>query len=169
MSFMPFRSGAQMAYLVVFLMEKEEFARLIKTERTAKGYTQQELSDLTGISLRSIQRIEKAEVMPHPYTVKQLAAQLGFDWQGAVDRHAAEPYSSPSSPSTPEAPPAFTRQPLQKSQKRILSVIVGILLSLLAAAFLAQSSRFPETQFELLLFLSGVIVVYGIFLFWLWK
>lgn len=150
-------------------MGKEEFARLIKAARTAKGYTQQELSDLTGISLRSVQRIEKAEVMPHPYTVKQLAAQLGFDWPPAADRQTANRSATDVSLPTPEVTPVSTPRSLQKTQKRILSVVVGILLSLLAAAFLAQSSRFPETQFELLLFLTGVIGVFGIFLFWLWK
>ena len=33
----------------------------IKEGRLSKGYTQQELSDLAGISIRSVQRIENGE------------------------------------------------------------------------------------------------------------
>ena len=55
---------------------KEDIARLVKDGRIAMGYTQQELSDLTRISLRSVQRIENAEVLPRLYTLKLLAKSI---------------------------------------------------------------------------------------------
>jgi DNA-binding XRE family transcriptional regulator len=51
----------------------------IKTLRLAKGLTQQELSDLSGISLRTIQRIENGEVKPSLYSLKKLSATLEAD------------------------------------------------------------------------------------------
>ena len=51
----------------------------IKTLRLAKGLTQQELSDLSGISLRTIQRIENGEVKPSLYSLKKLSAILEAD------------------------------------------------------------------------------------------
>ena len=48
-------------------------ASIVKEGRLAKGYTQKEVSDLTGISLRSIQRIENGEVEARTYSLKALS------------------------------------------------------------------------------------------------
>ena len=48
----------------MYQLTKKDIANLIKEGRAIQGYTQQELSELTGISLRSIQRIENEEVLP---------------------------------------------------------------------------------------------------------
>jgi transcriptional regulator with XRE-family HTH domain len=49
-----------------FVMEKkrkEMIATLVKEGRLSKGYTQKELSELSNISIRSIQRIENGEII----------------------------------------------------------------------------------------------------------
>ncbi|MCH6202008.1 helix-turn-helix transcriptional regulator [Aquiflexum sp. LQ15W] len=51
----------------------------IKTLRLAKGLTQQELSDQSGISLRTIQRIENGDVKPSLYSLKKLSEVLEVD------------------------------------------------------------------------------------------
>ncbi len=48
-------------------------------QRKLKGYTQEELSHQTGVTARTIQRIEKGEVQPHLQTVKLLAEGLEID------------------------------------------------------------------------------------------
>lgn len=48
----------------------------IITGRQLKGLTQQELANLTGISLRTIQRIEAGESVPRSHTLKAIAAAL---------------------------------------------------------------------------------------------
>jgi len=60
---------------------KEKTAELIKSQRLAKGFTQQQLAELTRVSLRSIQRIENGEVIPRAYTLTILAEHLDFDPQ----------------------------------------------------------------------------------------
>lgn len=45
-------------------------------QRKLKGYTQEELSDRTQVTVRTIQRIEKGDVQPHLQTVKLLASAL---------------------------------------------------------------------------------------------
>jgi transcriptional regulator with XRE-family HTH domain len=60
-------------------MNKEQLAQLVREKRTAKGITQQELADMAGISLRSVQRIENGEVLPRSYTLRVIAEKLGFD------------------------------------------------------------------------------------------
>jgi transcriptional regulator with XRE-family HTH domain len=47
--------------------------------RKNHGYSQEELSHLSGISLRTIQRIEKGEVNPRGHTLKALAESLRIE------------------------------------------------------------------------------------------
>lgn len=96
------------------------------------------------ISLRSIQRIENAEVWPRTYTLKMLAAQLGFELdQKESIKHIAT-------------------HKLNQHQKLVLTFGLAFLLILLACAFVFQSPTFPETQFELSLYIAGVIVLYTV-------
>jgi len=167
-------------------LNKEAIARLVREGRAAKGYTQQELSEITGISLRSVQRIENAEVQPRMFTIKILAEHLGFSWQVAAGETPGE--ASPvgaeevveeehilNAPAVLEAPPAEppaplrTRRRLNKAQKIILTIVSGILIGLLVLAYVAQSARFPETDFELFLLLGGMVVVYGAVVFRIWR
>lgn len=48
-------------------------------QRKLKGYTQEELSGRTNVTVRTIQRIEKGDVHPHLQTVKLLAAALEIE------------------------------------------------------------------------------------------
>ena len=52
---------------------------VIKEVRRQKGYTQVDLSDLTGISVRTIQRIEKDMVEPSIYSLKVISEVLEVD------------------------------------------------------------------------------------------
>ena len=52
----------------------------IKEARLAKGLSQEELADLSNISLRTIQRIEKGMGSPRIYTVKTLTEYLDIDF-----------------------------------------------------------------------------------------
>jgi transcriptional regulator with XRE-family HTH domain len=53
---------------------------VIKEVRRQKGLTQVDLSDQTGISVRTIQRIEKDEVEPSIYSLKVISEILGVDF-----------------------------------------------------------------------------------------
>lgn len=54
-----------------------DFQYLIDRRKEVK-LTQQELSEKTGVSLRTIQRIEKGEVIPRTFTVKQIEKALNL-------------------------------------------------------------------------------------------
>lgn len=47
-------------------------------KRQERGLTQQELAELSGLTSRTIQRIEKGEVVPYGDTIKKLASGLGL-------------------------------------------------------------------------------------------
>ncbi len=47
--------------------------------RKEKGLSQEQLAEASGISLRTIQRIEKGRVTPQPYTLKTLAESLDLE------------------------------------------------------------------------------------------
>ena len=53
---------------------------VIKEVRKQKGYTQMELSDKTGISVRTIQRIEKDVVEPSIYSLRVISEVLEVDF-----------------------------------------------------------------------------------------
>lgn len=57
-------------------METQSIAKNLLYQRKLKGYTQEELSERTEVTVRTIQRIEKGDVSPHLQTVKLLAAAL---------------------------------------------------------------------------------------------
>lgn len=53
----------------------------LKEIRTQKGLTQQQLADQTGITLRTIQRIEKGEVKPSLHSLNVLSRVLEVDFE----------------------------------------------------------------------------------------
>ena len=121
--------------------QQEIIANTVKKHRIAMGYTQQELADVSNISLRSIQRIEKGQVNPRIHTLKVLAEHLDFslDFLSESDQ---------------------ILHPTKIKAKIVLYFAAILILILLALAYIAQSPNFPETTFELLLF--SVVVIGGI-------
>ena len=53
--------------------------------RKKKGFTQEELSDLAKINLRTLQRIEKGESVPRGNTLKMLCSVLGIKMEDILD------------------------------------------------------------------------------------
>mgnify|MGYP000326911403 FL=1 len=51
----------------------------IKELRKKFNYTQSELSEVSGLSIRTIQRLENNEVSPSSYTLKVLSDIFNFD------------------------------------------------------------------------------------------
>ncbi len=57
-------------------MDTKTLGKRLKYQRSLKGYTQEKLSEASTVGIRTIQRIEKEEVMPHMQTVQLLADSL---------------------------------------------------------------------------------------------
>ncbi|WP_053003801.1 multiprotein-bridging factor 1 family protein [Sphingobacterium sp. Ag1] len=138
---------------------KEKIALLIKNARINRGYSQQQLADLVKLNLRSVQRIENAEVLPRAYNLNLIARELELDI--AVLKEESNISDT--------AEPDQINNSFNKPRKLILSIGIGLIGILLIAAFLSQSSGFPETSFELFLLLALVVVVYGIILWTIWR
>ena len=60
-------------------MTKNSLSENLIYQRKLKGLTQEQLSDKTTVTVRTIQRIEKGDVQPHLQTVKLLAAGLDVE------------------------------------------------------------------------------------------
>jgi transcriptional regulator with XRE-family HTH domain len=60
-------------------MKQPDLGKKISELRLAKGLTQGELAEKCNLSLRTIQRIESAEVTPRSYTVKLIFASLEYE------------------------------------------------------------------------------------------
>ncbi|MBX0333590.1 helix-turn-helix domain-containing protein [Pontibacter sp. HSC-14F20] len=61
--------------------------------RKRKGLSQEELSEMAGISLRTLQRLEKGETEPRGYTLKSICRALGIDVEEVYD-YSKEPDKS---------------------------------------------------------------------------
>ncbi len=141
---------------------KDNVAKLIKDARLKKGYSQQQLADLTQLNLRSVQRIENAEVLPRAYNLNLLAQQLELDVEAlqALNKRITQ---------LPTTPLIETKPIINSPRKLILSLTFVSISILFTAAFLSQSSRFPETNFELFLLLSLVVAINALVLWRIWK
>ena len=73
-------------------MRNKELAQKIKELRNRKGFSQEELSEKAGLSLRTIQRIENGETEPRGDTLKRIAVAFEvssdeiLDWAVQEDK-----------------------------------------------------------------------------------
>lgn len=69
-----------------------EFGTRIKEIRTSFNLSQKELSEQTGLTLRTIQRIENNEVKPSLYSLKVIGEALKTDFSDYNKSPEAKPY-----------------------------------------------------------------------------
>ena len=69
-----------------------EFGARLKEIRTSLNCSQKELSEQTGLTLRTIQRIENNEVKPSLYSLKVIREALKTDLSDFVKTSEAKPY-----------------------------------------------------------------------------
>ena len=62
----------------------------LKTIRTQKGISQQELAEEAGLSIRTIQRIERGENEPQGFTLRSICEVLGFPPEDLFEDHKVE-------------------------------------------------------------------------------
>ncbi|WP_104385459.1 helix-turn-helix domain-containing protein [Sphingobacterium sp. HMA12] len=94
-------------------MDKEKQTFDLARIRLEKGLTQQELAELSGLTSRTIQRIEKGEVIPYGDSVRKLAQ--------ALELSVAELYSSSRDTQTLE--PAETIPTFENSEMKEVTTI----------------------------------------------
>ena len=138
-------------------LKRGQTAMLVKNGRLKKTLTQKELSDLAGISLRSLQRIENAEVLPRVYTWRRLAEHINLDLS-CESQHSLVSESIAPIPIKPNLP-----------RKWILSISSLAVIVLSFSAYVIQSPTFPETLFETLNMVLVGCIIYAIVLYKVWK
>jgi transcriptional regulator with XRE-family HTH domain len=69
-----------------------EFGERLKELRTSLNCSQKELSEETGLTLRTIQRIENNEVKPSLYSLKVMGVALKTDLSAFVKKSDTKPY-----------------------------------------------------------------------------
>ena len=73
---------------------------LIQKLRLQRGWSQEQLADLTGLSVRTIQRIERGQT-PSAESLKALASVLEVDFSELRDAHMTPSTDYPAAASTP--------------------------------------------------------------------
>lgn len=137
-------------------------AAVIKEGRLAKGYTQKELAELARVSLRSVQRLENAQLMPRSFTLKTIAAVLDIPFERL---NTAEETGTDAAVNQEQV----SHKAAGRAQKVVLSIGLTLALLLLAGAYISQSRRFPETNFEALLFWAVTILLITSLLLLVWR
>ena len=69
-----------------------EFGARLKEIRTSLNCSQKELSEQTGLTLRTIQRIENNEVKPSLYSLKVIGEALNTDLSDYIKTSESKPY-----------------------------------------------------------------------------
>ena len=69
-----------------------EFGERLKEIRTGLHYSQKELSEKTGLTLRTIQRIENNEVKPSLHSLKVIGEVLNTDFSEFQKASDTKPY-----------------------------------------------------------------------------
>ena len=69
-----------------------ELGERLKELRTVLNYSQKDLSEKTGLTLRTIQRIENNEVKPSLYSLKVIGEALKTDLSEYVKKSDTKPY-----------------------------------------------------------------------------
>ncbi|SNR50061.1 helix-turn-helix domain-containing protein [Hymenobacter mucosus] len=116
----------------------------VATIRKSKGFSQEVLAEQSGVSLRTIQRVEQGDTVPRGYTLQALAAAL----EVPLEAFRPEPEVAPAietvvAPPTMEAHPALRPDPqfLQLLNLSALSFLVFPLLNLILPWMLWQKHR----------------------------
>lgn len=140
--------------------QKKMTATWLREGRLSKGLTQKELAEKSNISIRSIQRIENGDLMPRSYTLKTLASilELSFEEFMATARRQHIVIGDTD-----------VDVSSNKTQRVILSIGATLVILLLGFAWLVQAPGFPETTFELLLFLAAELSALTVVLYFVWR
>jgi transcriptional regulator with XRE-family HTH domain len=69
-----------------------KFGDRLKEQRTSLNYSQKELAELTGLTLRTIQRIESNEVNPSLHSIKVIGKALDTDFSKITLPSETKPY-----------------------------------------------------------------------------
>ena len=139
--------------------QKQMTATWLRKGRLSKGLTQRELAEKSNISIRSIQHIENGDLIPRSYTLKTLAEALGLSFDEFM-RNARE--------QRVEIGEKDIEVSANRPQRIILSIGLSLAILLLGFAFVVQAPKFPETTFELLLFLAAVLGAITLVLYFVW-
>lgn len=107
-------------------MNQPELGKLIAGKRREKRWTQEELVNKCGISIRTLQRIESGETTPRNFTIRSIANALEID------------------------PSEFDRKddPIDIKRKTIILFIPGILLSIGLYLLFLQETKENYLQVE---------------------
>lgn len=92
-------------------MEYSHLAALLVTQRRRLGLSQEEVATAAGLSLRTVQRLEKGESFPRGYTLQALAQALQLPVEALTEQVTPTAEQVPDTLAT-LAPPTLPSQPV---------------------------------------------------------
>lgn len=119
-------------------------AQKIAVARKRKGLTQEELAEQSGVTVRTIQRIETGETSPRMFTIKALAAALDLSYEDLQEEIAVPAESkinwgeANTNPVTPAVDPAESKHYLQLLCLSCFTFLLIPLIHFLIPAYLLR-------------------------------
>lgn len=132
-------------------MDNKELGLRVKELRQKRGWSQEELAENSGLSLRTVQRIEGGETEPRGDTLKRLAESFGvspdeiIDWASKEDRRYLV---------------MINLSALVFMISSLFGVILPLLLWVSKKGMVKDLNRVAKSviNFQLTLFLAGLVV-----------
>lgn len=118
-----------------------ELHQRILQARKQKGLTQEQLSELSGITVRSIQRIEAGETSPRAYTLKAMAQALDLDFDSLLVNQENKEAATESDIKSPTADEEGSRHFFQLLCLSCFSYLVVPYVHFLIPAYLLRKYK----------------------------
>ncbi len=61
------------------MTSKQNIGKIIREQRNSMSLTLKQLSEMSGVSIAHLGRVEQGQRMPSPHTLQKIAKPLGFD------------------------------------------------------------------------------------------
>ena len=130
-------------------MNKPNYNEIIKSARKAKGLTQQELADQAGVSLRTVQRIEKGTEEISGFSIRQITTVLNIPLENLIMQNVDQL-------SVDSNQIGSVKKLYLTSLTFILNPIFGVIVPTIIGASKQNKSDFYKREFKRLLLIQGI-------------
>ncbi len=131
---------------------------IIRKLRLQRGWTQDQLSEISGLSIRTIQRLERG-APPSLETAKSLAATFDVDFQ------SFKPWESDMSVENNAPTVSDEEQAAIRYAKRVVEYVQGAIVTLFVAAALVYKVGPSDKLLLVLAIVGGAMLVHGLIVF----
>lgn len=123
-------------------MDQKKVGAFLKTLRTEKGMTQEQLAEQFNVSGRTVSRWETGSNMPDLSTLVELADFYGLDIREIIDGERKSEKMNEETRETVKMVAEYADNQKEKLRKKMLNLSAGALILMVFAQLLAETNGF---------------------------